>query len=174
MSNAKKLWSKLKGGYKVDMIAHMEQHPEDLPLLISCAFVNETNSAWRACWLLWHCTEENDALLKPQLPKMVELLPMAEESHQRELLRILLKMEIDEKQEGLLFHHCVDLWIKREAIPSLRHNALVLILRIAKKHRELIPEVEQITEKHYMETLTHGVRRSMEKRLKSFYKSIGL
>jgi len=107
--------------------------------------------------------EENDQRVQKHIKKIVETLKTKDDSHQRELLKILLMMEVEEKYESILFDHCMDIWEQINKAPSVRVNALKFIIRIAKKHPELAKEITFITEDHYLQSLSHGAKYSVSK-----------
>jgi len=82
------------------------------------------------------------------------------------LIKILLKMELKEDYEGILFDHCMDIWEQINKTPSVRVNTLKLIIKIAKKHPELAKEISFITEDHYLESLSLGAKNSVSKLMK--------
>ena len=79
------------------------------------------------------------------------------------MLKILLQMELKEEYEGILFNLCMDIWEQINKKPSVRINALKFIIKIAKKHPELIKEITFLTQDHYLESLSPGVKHSVSK-----------
>ena len=69
--------------------------------------------SWRV--YVW---EKNDKRIRKYIKDMINVLPERNDGHQRELLKILERMEIKEEYEGLLFDHCVTVWkrIDRNAL----------------------------------------------------------
>lgn len=74
-------------------------------------------------------------------------------------------MELDEKYEGVLFDICMGIWEQINKAPSVRINALKLIIKIANKHPELKQEISLLVQDHYLTSLSHGARRSALKLL---------
>ena len=72
-------------------------------------------------------------------------------------------MELDEKYEGVLFDICMGIWEQIIKAPSVRVNALKLIVKIATKHPELKKEISFIAQDHYLESLSPGARHSVKK-----------
>jgi len=141
----------------------MENHPEFFEEAIELAIEDKQPYSWRAAWLLWSCMEENDQRVQKYIKKIVETLKTKDDSHQRELLKILLKMELSEEYESILFDHCMDIWEQINKPPAVRVNALKFIIKIAKKHPELKNEITFLTEDHYLESLSHGAKNSVSK-----------
>ena len=154
---------KLLNSYKDEMISFMDTHPELFEEAIELAIADKQPYSWRAAWLLWSCMEENDQRIQKYIKKIVVTLETKDDGHQRELIKILLKMEIKEEYEGILFDHCMDIWEQINKTPSVRVNALKFIIKIAKKHPELSQEITFLTQDHYLESLSPGVKNSVSK-----------
>ena len=144
----------------------MLSHPEYFDEAIELAVGDKQPYSWRAAWLLWSCMEENDKRVKKYITKIVNTLKTKDDSHQRELLKILLKMDLNEKYESILFDHCMDIWEGINKPPAVRVNALKFIVKIAKKHPELAKEITFLTEDQYLESLSPGAKHSVSKLMK--------
>ena len=107
--------------------------------------------------------EENDKRIQKYVKSIVDTLETKDEGHQRELLKILLKMELTEEYESILFDHCMNIWEGINKSPSVRVNALKFIIKIAKKHPELAKEITFLTEDHYLEFLSPGAKNSVSR-----------
>jgi len=140
------------------MISFMDTHPEFFEEAIELAISDKQPYSWRAAWLLWSCMEENDKRIQKYIKKIVDTLETKDDGHQRELI-----MELKEDYEGILFDHCMDIWEQINKTPSVRVNALKLIIKVAKKHPELAKEITFITEDHYLESLSLGAKNSVSK-----------
>ncbi len=151
----------LMHAYKEGMMTYMDAHPEEIEELIQLSMGDKQPYSWRAAWLLSKCMEENDERVKMVLPEIVNILPNVSDSQKRDLINVLRRMEIPEEQEGILFDTAVNFWCQIEKMPSLRFNAFKLILQIAAKNPELFQEVLLLTEDHYVDTLSPGVKRSL-------------
>jgi len=146
----------------------MENHPEYFDEAIELAIANKQPYSWRAAWLLWSCMEENDKRIQKYIKKIIDSLKSKDDGHQRELLKILLQMELKEEYEGILFNLCMDIWEQINKTPSVRINALKFIIKVAKKHPELSQEITFLTQDHYLESLSPGVKHSVSKMMKDF------
>lgn len=160
------LESKLLNSYKDEMISFMENHPEYFEEAIELAIADKQPYSWRAAWLLWSCMEENDERIKKYIKKIVDTLETKDDGHQRELLKILLQMKLKDEYEGKLFNLCMNIWEQINKTPSVRINALKFIIKIAKKHPELSQEITFLTQDHYLESLSPGVKHSVSKLMK--------
>jgi hypothetical protein len=160
------LENKLMTLYKDEMISFMKTNPEHFNEAIQLAISNKQPYAWRAAFSIWGVIEENDRQIQRHIKPIVNCIQEKEDGHQRELLKILYKMEIREKHEGQIFDICMNLWEQISKAPSVRMTAFKFMLRIAKKNPELLEEIIFLTQEHYMESLSPGVKRSIEKLVK--------
>jgi hypothetical protein len=158
----------LISSYKDGMISFMQTHPEYFEEAIELALSDKQPFSWRAAWLLWSCMEENDRRFQAYKRKIINTITTKQDGHQRELLKILLQMELDVKYEGFLFNVCIDIWESINKSPSVRLTAFKLILKIAKKHPDLLTEISFLTQNHYMDSLSPGVKRSISRMIKDF------
>jgi hypothetical protein len=149
--------------YKNEMISFMKSHPEAFDEAIQLAITDNQPYSWRAAWLLWSCIEENDKRIQKHINKIVNAVKSKSDSHQRELLKILLMMELNEKYEGVLFDLCMNIWEQISKAPAVRVNALKLIIKIANKHPELKKEISFLAQDHYLKSLSPGARHSVRK-----------
>jgi hypothetical protein len=147
--------------YKEEMILYLSSHPESFEEIIHLAVSNKQPYSWRAAWLLWSCLEKNDSRIKDHIPRIITCLGDKSDGHQRELLKILYLMDIDEESEGIIFDHCIRIWEKINKKPSVRYNAFRLIVKISRKYPELSHEIDFLTQEHYLETLSPGVKHSI-------------
>ncbi len=165
------LENKLLNSYKDEMISFMHSHPEFFEEAIELAITDNQPYSWRAAWLLWSCMEENDKRIQKYIGDIADTLETKDDGHQRELLKILLKMELTEEYESILLDHCMNIWEGINKAPSVRVNALKFILKIAKKHPELAKEISFLTQDHYLESLSHGAKNSVSKLMRELDRS---
>ncbi len=151
----------LTHSYKAGMIDHLTTHNDDFVEAIQLAVADKQPYSWRAAWLLWSCMEENDPRIRPHIRTIIDTIPSKKDGHQRELLKILQQMEISEEDEGYLFDLCVTIWEKINSRPSVRYRALKTILSIAGRHPSLFNEIKCLTEDHYMDTLSPGIKNAV-------------
>lgn len=147
--------------YKDGMIAFLDAHPGNYDEAIRLALSDKQPYAWRAAWLLHGCMAHNDTRIRPFIAQMIGVLPEKRDGHQRELLKILSKMEIPEDLEGLLFDHCVRLWEGIQKRPSIRYTAFCTMLKLMKKYPDLYQEVAYYAQSYYLESLSPGIRNSV-------------
>lgn len=152
--------------YKDGMIRYLSEHPEDFEEAVQLAVSDKQPYSWRAAWLLWSCMEKDDDRIRPHIDTILDVMPTMKDGQQRELIKILCNMELDELHEGRLFSFCMDLWEQIHKKPSVRWNAFMYILKMAGKYPELMNEVALLTQEQYMETLSPGVRHSLSRLMK--------
>jgi len=157
------LENKLMNSYKDEMISFLKSHPEYFDEAIELAVSDKQPYSWRSAFLLWGCMEENDLRIQKHIKSIVNSIEDKKDGHQRELLKILSKMKINKKYEGKIFNICMNLWEQINKDPSIRITALKFIIKIAQKHPELMEEIIFLTQDHYLETLSPGVKNSVEK-----------
>lgn len=158
-----KLEQILMTSYKDEMISFMETHTEYFEEAIELAVSDEEKLSWRSAWLLRSCMEKNDLRIRKYINKIIKGLPGKEDGHQRELIKILLQMRLNEEQEGNLFDVCMNLWEGIHKSPSVRFTAFKFIYGITEKYPELKSEVEYLTQDHFLETLSPGIRHSAKR-----------
>lgn len=152
--------------YKDGMIEYMETHPEAYEEAVQLAISDKQPFAWRAAWLLWSCMEMNDERIRKHVKEIVKSIKSKNDGHQRELLKILLLMNMDKKYEGILFNLCLELWEEINKTPSVRMTAFKFILKLVKKHPELSNEITFLLQERFLDTLSPGVRKSISKMMK--------
>jgi hypothetical protein len=153
----------LTSSYKVDMIAWMAAHPEDFEEAIKLAVSNKQPYSWRAAWLLWSIMEVNDLRIQGCIKDIIGAISNRNDNHQRELLKILQQMEINEEYEGILFNLCASVWEKIKKKPSVRFTAVKMMVKIAKNHPDLSREIIFLTQDQYMDSLSAAAKKSIIK-----------
>jgi hypothetical protein len=156
------LEKKLVSCYKDQMISFMNSHPECFEEAVELAISDKQPYSWRAAFILWSVIEENDKRISKHINKFIKSVKNKNDGHQRELIKILLMMELDEKYEGVLFDICMDLWEQINKAPAVRVNALKMIIKIADKHPDLKKEISFLAQDHYLETLSPGAKHSVK------------
>lgn len=152
--------------YKEGMIAYMKEQPGEYEEAVRLAVSNDQPYSWRAAWLLWSCMEENDPRLKKHTAKFIKALDGKKDGHQREIIKILMKMDLTERQESLLFDKCVSLWEQTALSPSIRYTAFHFIRRIASKYPELKKEISALFQPHFITPLSPGAKNGINRMLK--------
>ncbi len=148
---------------KENMISFMKSNPDIFEEAIELAMADIYPFSWRCAWLLNNIMSENDKRFKPYIKRIIKIIPDKSDGHQRELLKILQKLKIEEKFEGELFDICINIWEKIHKQPSIRITAFRMILNIADNHPELFNEISYIAQPHYLVTLSPGIKNSIHK-----------
>lgn len=155
----------LMNSYKEQMISSVKTHPEYFDEAIKLAISDKQPYSWRSAWLLWSCMSDNDERIQGYIEKIVDVIKTKNDNHQRELLKILLRMELDEKYEGLLFDICITIWESINKKPSIRFTAFKFMIKIVKKHPDLYNEITFLTEERYVDLLSSAIKKSIFKML---------
>jgi hypothetical protein len=136
------------------MISFMDTHPEFFEEAIELAIADKQPYSWRAAWLLWSCMEDNDQRIQKHIKAIMDAMISKKDNHQRELLKILLRMELMETMEGILYDQCVKIWQVIDKKPSVRLTAFKGIAKIAKNHPDLSHEMALLTHSPYLDGLS--------------------
>lgn len=151
---------------KEEMLAVTQRTPKAKPQLVGMLH-RVDDVGWRAAWLLGHLMEKDDLAVKPHVTNLIELLPGKKDGHQRELLKVLDKMDLNDDQEGHLFNYCMDIWEEVGKSPSVRYVAFKTMIAIAVHYPELKKELRDLLDPQYVDALSPGIRRSLEKNFRS-------
>lgn len=148
---------------KDELVEFLKKNPNLFDETIRVALCDEKPQSWRAAWLVQHYMQKNDKHIKSKINSILKVILNKEDGHQRELLKILLSLELTEKQVGILFDKCMIIWEDIKKSPSVRGFAFLIITNTVKKYPELIKEIEFLTQSHYTDTLSPGIRHSILK-----------
>ncbi len=158
----------LLSSYKKEMILFLKSHPEYFEEAIQLAIGDKEKLCWRSAFVIYDCMDKNDKRIKKHIKKIITVLPNKNDGHQRELIKIISNMELNEEHEGTLFNICMSLWEQIDKSPSVRMTAFKFILKMAQKYPELKEEITFLTQDHFLETLSPGVRHLISKMKKDF------
>lgn len=136
---------------------------------IACG--DQNPQSWRAAWVLNHVINKNDHRITPYVKRFTEILLDKNDGHQRELLKILLQLELNEDDEGLLFDKCVTIWEDISKSPSVRMVAFKALAKIASQYPEMKNEISFLVEDHYLESLSPGIKNSLLREIKKLEKN---
>ncbi|MCX6157168.1 MAG: hypothetical protein NTY74_04215 [Ignavibacteriae bacterium] len=156
----------LTNSHKAGMISYVSKNPECFSELMDLSITDKQPYSWRAAWLVWSCMEKNDKRIRKYVKDIIKVLQERKDGQLRELLKILEQMEIDEESEGLLFDHCVTVWLRIDKQPSVRFNAFKILVKITHRYPELAKEVLLLTRNQYMASLSPCVNKSINKMIK--------
>lgn len=153
---------------KDNFLKVLKKHPEYYTELLDTSLGDQYPQSWRAAWLIGHTMKKNDNRVRPYISRLIQSIPTKEQGHQRQILIILLKMDLDEDEEGILLDECLKIWESIAKISSTRITAFKFFLKMVNKYPELKSEIGVLTEKHYTETLTPGMQRMLNKLIARF------
>ena len=122
-------------------------------------------TSWRSAWVINHLMKDDDKRIKKELSTIIKSIKGKSDGHQRELIRIVRKMNLSEKNEGFFFDTCMQVWEDVHKKPATRHYAGLFIIEMAKKYPEINNELEYLTTDYYTKTLSPGIKRIFEKEL---------
>jgi hypothetical protein len=145
---------------KEKLVTFLKKYPQKFDDAINIALSDKQPQAWRATWLLFHCMQDNDKRIKNHIKNIINDIRNCKDGHQREWLKILDRMLLTENQESLLFDVCLTIWEDITKSPSVRGTAFKFLLKIVKKYPELSEEIQHLTQSHYTESLSPGIRHS--------------
>ncbi|MDG1804664.1 hypothetical protein [Flavicella sp.] len=155
---------------KEGLMRFIKSNTEAFSPLLQLSLKN-TPEAWRASWLIGHAMTTNDTRVQGAIDSLIEALPSLKEGHQRQTIIILLKMQLDDEQEGKLFDICLNIWENIKLIPSTRITAMKFILSIVDKFTELKDEIKLWTQEQYTESLSPGIKHSLNKQIHKILES---
>lgn len=161
-----KLEHLLTNSHKAQMISYMRSHPADFNEAFRLAVSDKQPYSWRAAWVLWGCMDKNDKRIRKHLKQIIGSIPAKKDNQQRELLMILLRMELNDNYAGKVFDLCSKIWGSVGKNPSLRYNAFKLMIHISKKHSDLSKEIHSFAGPRYTNMLSASVKRSISKLVK--------
>ena len=154
----------LRKNLKPENIVFIEQHPELFEELVLLAN-SDKPLAYRATSLLWGCISDNDPRINPYIDNIVNNIHQKDVSHQRELLKLLLKINCKEEHIPLIFDLCVNMWLNNSQ-PSVRFTAFKMMMKLSIKYPELVNEISQLTQDKYMGNLSKTAQKSIIKMAK--------
>ena len=151
---------------KVKMVDFLKKNPDLFDETLKVSLGDDEPEAWRATWLVKHYMDKNDKRIVKKINSILKALPNKKDGHQREMLKILMDMKLSEKQEGILFDKCFVIWEDINKSSSVRGTAFLIIVNTVKKYPELLTEIEFLTQDHYLESLTPGIRNIIVRTIK--------
>lgn len=155
----------LTHNFKEGMIDYIRSNPLEIDNLIILIFELRQPYSWRAAWLLWSCMEENDIRVANYIGKFVEGLTFYPDNMKKDICMILLKMDIEENLEGILFDHCIGIWEDISKKPAIRANAMRILIKLTEKYPDLYHEVISLTNDIYLQDSSTGLKHSIKKRI---------
>lgn len=153
---------------KDGMLDFLRTHPEEIPEALSLALVDRQPFSWRSAWVLCSYFSEGFPFPDSAADQILKAIAGKKDGHQRELLKLLWISGLDEDGEGKVFDLCVTLWEDIRKNPSIRVTAMKWMLRLAGSHSELIHELPYYLQDKYVDPLSPGVKRSLQRLAKKY------
>ena len=163
-----KILETLEGNLNRDMVTDLLEngfYDNNFSFLINHMMEEEKHTSWRTAWVVNHLIEKDDKRVKKDLSKIIQSISSKNDGHQRELIKIVRKMSLNEDQEGLFFDVCMNIWEVVNKQPAVRYYCGLFILKMAKKYPEIKNELEFLTSDYYLKTLSPGIKRIFEREL---------
>lgn len=157
---------------KDDLMEYIETHPKSIEALLQLAILNKPPHSARAAWLLSKVANKNKRKIKVYVLQMIAVLRVVKDGQKRSLINVLRQLDLEETAEGMLYDVCVDIWIDLKKIPSARFTAFKFIVEIGTKYPELYHELILLTEDHYLESLSQGIKRITYRMINDYKKKI--
>lgn len=149
--------------HKAGVLSYLDRHPAGFDTALQLLVEGNKPISWRAAWLINNCMDANDNRIQPFLRDLIQLLPKSPDNLQREVLKIILQMKVDEDLEGLLFDYCIEIWKGISKQSSVRFYAFKTLVMISQKHKALSGEIVSFTQSYYTDSLSQGVKAGIYK-----------
>lgn len=138
----------------------------DFDFLVSHMQKEVKSSSWRSAWIINNAMKKNDERIKKSLIKIIKSITGKADGHQRELLKVVMKMEpLNENAEGYFFDVCTSLWEEVNKQPAVRYYAGCYMITMATKYPEIKNELEVLFGNYYTQSLSPGIKRIFERKL---------
>ena len=130
------------------------------------ALRNDKDS-WIHAWQINHVKKTELIKIQEQVDKIISAIDGKNDGHQRELLKVLLKLNLTDDQLSLLWDICLRIWLDIQKQSSVRISAYKILVNTAKKFKPLSDELVRLTEEKHITSLSNGIRNSTYKNLLS-------
>ena len=128
------------------------------------ALRNDKDS-WIHAWQINHVKKTELIKIQKQVDKIISAIDGKNDGHQRELLKVLLKLNLTDDQLSLLWDICLRIWLDIQKQSSVRISAYKILVNTAKKFKPLSDELVRLTEEKHITSLSNGIRNSTYKNL---------
>lgn len=128
------------------------------------ALRNDKDS-WIHAWQINHVKKTELIKIQEQVDKIISAIDGKKDGHQRELLKVLLKLNLTDDQLSLLWDICLRIWLDIQKQSSVRISAYKILVHTAKKFKPLSDELIHLTEEKHITSLSNGIRNSTYKNL---------
>ncbi|MCK9409344.1 MAG: hypothetical protein WCX28_09355 [Bacteriovoracaceae bacterium] len=116
--------------------------------LMEMFFAADERTALRCIWIISMCTEENPAVIRPWLPKLIKLAGKKDvhESVKRNIIRTLQFVEIPRSLQGTVANICFDALQDLKAPVSIKAFSMSVLANIATFEPDLKQEISLVVE----------------------------
>ena len=128
------------------------------------ALRNDKNS-WIHAWQINHVKKTELIKIQKQVDKIISAIDGKNDGHQRELLKVLLKLNLTDDQLSLLGHLSPYLARYPKTIFGFEISAYKILVNTAKKYKPLSDELIRLTEDKHVSSLSNGIKNSTYKNL---------
>ena len=128
------------------------------------ALRNDKDS-WIHAWQINHVKKTELIKIQEQVDKIISAIDGKKDGHQRELLKVLLKLNLTDDQLSLLWDICLRIWLDIQKQSSVRISAYKILVNTAKKYKPLSDELIRLTEDKHVSSLSNGIKNSTYKNL---------
>lgn len=128
--------------------------------LLDVAIKGSDSHSWRSAWLVGLLSKRNDERITPRINDILTAVMSKVDGHQREFIKLLSRMKMSEDQQSIFFDQCVNIWKSIEKKPATRIFAYQFMINMRKKFPELKAEIDFLSQEHYTESLSPGIKKS--------------
>ncbi len=153
----------LKNLSRQGIIALLNSNPEYVNLIFDNILQNPDTLHWRTLWALELYIANNESRLYQCVDTLIRLLPISNDSMKRVILKLLGKITYKDDFAGELFNVCIEIWSNVDIKSGTRYLAFTHLILISKIHQELRREMIILTDSHFVEPLSPGIRTSVIK-----------
>jgi hypothetical protein len=126
---------------------------------------------WRYAWKLNQLSKEKIDSISWDLEVIIDSLDCKKDGHQRELLKLLLKLKIKKNLTTKLWDCCLKIWLNINKQSSVRIKAFEHLVNISIEYPDLKNEIFLLTKNEHIDILSKGIRISTYKKLNSKLKN---
>ena len=155
--------------YKDEMVAFLERHPEHFQEALDLAAVDRPRYSWRAAWLMGNCMEDDDSRGRKSVDRLIAAMAGKPDGHWRELMKIVIRMPLDDEQEGRLFEMALQQWQDPDKQSSVRWMAFQFMTKMVGKYPELAAELKLVLRSNLIDPLSPGIRRLVVREAKKIF-----
>lgn len=120
--------------------------PRHMPKLWEFA-TNDHERAWRATWLMDKVYNEAPELIRPYIPKMIELIPSLKcESKQRQLLKLISCEPLPKNLSGEFINCCFDYLISSSTAVAVKVHAMQILFNFSQQEPDIKNELALVIE----------------------------